>query len=1131
VSTKSQLTTCLAGMALLHGASARGVNESAREIPLAYDVDVLVVGGTTRGVAAAVAAAESGAKVFLAARKPYLGIDMCATNRLWLEEGEVPETDLEKAMFETADVPVKPGLPFTYTANRKPNKVHPDPKGTVLTDGKARDAARESVQYDGDVTIIADLGEQVDLNGLAVSYFTRPGEFGVSRMEFSLSPDGEIWPEIGSVDGKLEGERAETVEHKFAASARYVKVDVTMHPGCERVLLGELSIFGDGKKGEIEPAVKIARPMQVKKALDEALLAKRIQFLYGSYPADVLIDADGKLAGITMVNRSGRQAVRAKVIIDATHRGVVARMTDAKFAEFPAGTQSFKRIVVGGEAGAEAKDIGLKFTVPPDGTGKPVGKHQEHPVYEYTLDIHMPDSSWASYAKADEIARGISWQKGQLAGSEMLFQVPPDPVKGKASQKEWTGVGELNIDALRPDGVERIFVLGGAADVSREVAAKILRPLDGMRLGARVGAVAAKEAQAIELPPLEETKVAGEGGVPSAIGEVGEMLQGVRSRPLEGQRFVASPLRNLPVLGNYDVVVVGGGTGGGPAGIGAARGGAKTLVIEYLNGLGGVGTLGRISLYYHGNRVGFTSEVDRGVGATRGWNIERKMEWLRSELVKAGGEIWFGTLGAGSVLDGDRFIGVVVATPHGRGVVLANTVIDATGNAVIPACAGVETQEIGGDHISVQGTGLPPMTPGQSYLNSDWTFCDDDDVLDMWRMFVVGKQKYENVYDMGQLIDTRARRRIVGEVVISPMDVYNRRTFPDTITQAASNFDNHGFSSHPMFMLFNPGKKGQWCDVPYRALLPKGHDGMLVIGLGMSAHGDAMPVLRMQPDVQNQGYAAGRAGAMAAVGKTTVRKIDIKRLQKHLVDVKILPAKVLADKDSFPLPEEKIAAAVATLNEGYAGIPVLMSSVEVALPMLREGYAKAADGEAKLRFAHVLGMLHDGTGAETLAKAIAAAEWDKGWNFKGMGQYGPSSSMLDNLIVALGRTKDERAIPVIIEKVRQLDEKSEFSHSRAVAMALEQFKTPKAAPALAEMLRRKGVMGHAFESIEESIERAPASKVDTSTRNSSLRELILARALFRCGDHEGLGEKILREYSADLRGHYVTHARAVLAGK
>ena len=40
---------------------------------------------------------------------------------------------------------------------------------------------------------------------------------------------------------------------------------------------------------------------------------------------------------------------------------------------------------------------------------------------------------------------------------------------------------------------------------------------------------------------------------------------------------------------------------------------------------------------------------------------------------------------------------------------------------------------------------------------------------------------------------------------------------------------------------------------------------------------------------------------------------------------------------------------------------------------------------------------------------------------------------------------------------------------------------------------------------------------------------MLARALYRCGDQEGLGEKILRQYAQDLRGHLARHAQAVLA--
>ena len=61
------------------------------------------------------------------------------------------------------------------------------------------------------------------------------------------------------------------------------------------------------------------------------------------------------------------------------------------------------------------------------------------------------------------------------------------------------------------------------------------------------------------------------------------------------------------------------------------------------------------------------------------------------------------------------------------------------------------------------------------------------------------------------------------------------------------------------------------------------------------------------------------------------------------------------------------------------------------------------------------------------------------------------------------------------------------------------------------------------------VKGVPGGTNAEQTRRESLRELMLARALYRCGDREGLGEKILRDYTQDLRGHLARHAAAVLA--
>ena len=72
------------------------------------------------------------------------------------------------------------------------------------------------------------------------------------------------------------------------------------------------------------------------------------------------------------------------------------------------------------------------------------------------------------------------------------------------------------------------------------------------------------------------------------------------------------------------------------------------------------------------------------------------------------------------------------------------------------------------------------------------------------------------------------------------------------------------------------GTSRSWPGCRSGRCLPRGLDGILVTGLGVSAHRDAMPVIRMQADVQNQGYACGHAAAMVAKSTATIRNVDLK---------------------------------------------------------------------------------------------------------------------------------------------------------------------------------------------------------------------------------------------------------------
>jgi len=315
--------------------------------------------------------------------------------------------------------------------------------------------------------------------------------------------------------------------------------------------------------------------------------------------------------------------------------------------------------------------------------------------------------------------------------------------------------------------------------------------------------------------------------------------------------------------------------------------------------------------------------------------------------------------------------------------------------------------------------------------------------------------------------------------------------------------------------------------VPWRCLLPAGVEGIIVTGLGVSAHRDALPCIRMQADVQNQGYAAGVAAAMIAKQGCGTRDLNIKQLQRHLVQIGNLPEAVLGETDNFPLPRERVVAAVHRVTNDYDGLEIVLSHFESARPLLRDALAAAPENN-RLIYAHILGMMGDDTGAGVLAKAVKDRSWDEGWRYTGMGQFGPSMSPLDSLIIALGRTKSPLGVEPIVEKAAQLTPQSEFSHFRAVAIALETLGATSAAQPLAELLRKPGLGGHAVTSIEAALEATPRSGTDTTVRNQALTELYLARALYRCGDFEGLGERTLREYSQDLHGHYARHAKAVL---
>ena len=211
-----------------------------------------------------------------------------------------------------------------------------------------------------------------------------------------------------------------------------------------------------------------------------------------------------------------------------------------------------------------------------------------------------------------------------------------------------------------------------------------------------------------------------------------------------------------------------------------------------------------------------------------------------------------------------------------------------------------------------------------------------------------------------------------------------------------------------------------------------------------------------------------------------------------------------------------------------------MAQPEQALPLLKQALA-AAEGEKKITYAKVLGILGDATGIATLRASLGSTTgWDKGYGLTSHRESDNTFSEMDRQVLALGYGGAPEGLATLAEKIRQLQPESELSHFIASAMALRHFAAPTdcAAP-LAKLLDEPGFTGHAVQQPVDPQTGALAerdigtSKPDTNL-NASFKELLVAAMLFECGDSAGRGRQILEQYSRGVSGHFTRYAQWVL---
>lgn len=139
------------------------------------------------------------------------------------------------------------------------------------------------------------------------------------------------------------------------------------------------------------------------------------------------------------------------------------------------------------------------------------------------------------------------------------------------------------------------------------------------------------------------------------------------------------------------------------------------------------------------------------------------------------------------------------------------------------------------------------------------------------------------IHSVTPSVSARASRRVDGQYMLTRADIENCTRFPDAIARGSypmsvQSETQPGVREH----LFVPN--GGDYDIPYRSLLPKEVDGLLVAGRCLSASREAVGSARMGAQCMAYGHAAGVAAAIAAREGVNLREMNIQALRTELLN-------------------------------------------------------------------------------------------------------------------------------------------------------------------------------------------------------------------------------------------------------
>lgn len=154
-------------------------------------------------------------------------------------------------------------------------------------------------------------------------------------------------------------------------------------------------------------------------------------------------------------------------------------------------------------------------------------------------------------------------------------------------------------------------------------------------------------------------------------------------------------------------------------------------------------------------------------------------------------------------------------------------------------------------------------------------------LMNFFHKYVPGCEK-ATLMGTGSVMGIRESRHPHGDFILPVDDLINGVIPDDNILLSANSIDVHGAMGGPAGGLYMPIKKDMY-GVPYRSLLPKNVDGLLLAGRCISADSAAAGAIRVMPPAMAIGQAAGAAAALSLKAGILPNNLDYKDLRTALI--------------------------------------------------------------------------------------------------------------------------------------------------------------------------------------------------------------------------------------------------------